>query len=362
MATDTMVITLSAEPQVDPRQELMALLGAAGGVSTQDGYVPSQTTAAAAFAGGRAADQVPVRVEYREPLLDACRASVYGGLIAETQDDQGNARPGRALGKMRRYTLPGDGMLAFKDASGRVVEQVTGVPLRVKPYRQLWGKNAHTGKMVPKCASLDHQWGYGDPGGDCEICPAKPYQGRGFDYCRSKTRVYLVGKSNDAPVIFELTAMAREGLEDLGDWCRANKWPLHRTVIRLGLTEHPRQMGDFRSALAQVTLVGVLPADAEVDAAAALANEALDLMERAWMFDIRDSVNFRPGGDASRLDSTQFESDRALPARVRPVLDEAAVVVEAPAPPVAEPPVPVAPTPDPFAPDGDDDADDELAF
>ena len=259
-------------------------------------------------------------------------------------------------------------MLAFKNAEGKVVEQVTGVPIRIKPYRLLWGRNEE-GKLRPKCGSLDHEWGEGNPGGHCDVCALAEYQGRDADNCRSKTRLYLVGRGGDnpEPAVFDLTAMCREGLEPLSDWCLANDWPLYQTVIRLSLEPHPRQMGEFRSALAKVTLVGVLPGDDELDEAMLRANAALELMERSWLRDLADWASPRAGGDYARFDSTRHVLGSARRYE-RPVLDEPAVR-QAPAsgdaaPGYVEYDDPFGPAPAGGGPDlaGGEGDDDDLAF
>ena len=325
--------------KADPRAELLALTSDGAPVALTSGYA--------------APDALPTRDDLAETVIRLGQPSVWKGVVARGVDQGGNIQPGRALSCLQKYSLAGDGLLAFKGADGRVVERATGVPLRIKPYRMLWGERDN--RLLPLCASTDHILGRGNPGGECDVCPFTTYQGRGAPYCRSKSRLYMVGKGRDEPAIFDLTAMTREGLQSLDEWCRLYQVPPHRTVITLSLETHPRQMGDYKSTLLKVELVGLLPDTPDLGAAADYANYCLERMEEAWAMDIGDRSK---SGAPSVVDSTRgrptatLSPPRPLPELPAPTPETATLTAD----PETGAPVAVADDrgyEEPFLPEGD---------
>ena len=185
---------------------------------------------------------LPPREEFAHSVMRGCSQGNLEAVLAECETQDGRPAPGMFLTKLPTLRLGGDGLCAFKRADGQVVSELTGVIVRAKPYRMLWHVNGE--KMRPGCASPDSMVGIGDPGGECRGCPEKIYRGREVQYCRSKTRLYVVLANGESPTVIELTAMAREGLKGAFDYAKLHGVPHYQTVFTMGLKLHPRNRQD----------------------------------------------------------------------------------------------------------------------
>ena len=260
-------------------------------------------------------DELPSHAEFAYAVMRACSHEALAERLAACQDESGNLAPGLFIQNIETLKLGGNGQRAFNAADGQVVPEITGVVLRSKAYRMLWDRRSKD-DVRPACASADSAWGYGNPGGDCDTCSAKVYQGKEISYCRSKTRLYMV-RPDASLVILDLTAMAREGLRGYLDYCRQYGWPYHQVAVKFTLNLHPRNRADAqglnRATILAWQPIARLPVVDGYAQAIDFAQTVLSTAEGEWAIDIG-----KIGAQASSLDTDDYQAPPAVAAGTAP--------------------------------------------
>ena len=130
---------------------------------------PTQTPAQALITASR--EDLPFDDRYYRAVMTACEDASFAEVMAAAVDRDGMPAPGRFLNNLPQFKLAGNGIAAWQSPDDKAVTEFVGVPIRIKPYRVLWGDAG--GKLMPRCASVDGYEGQGDPGGECDGCPEK---------------------------------------------------------------------------------------------------------------------------------------------------------------------------------------------
>ena len=226
----------------------------------------------------------------RIAVMDACSMLSLADFYNRSTDADGNVQPGRFLSVMPRYTVLGGGTHSLKRVQdGNTTNELTGVIVRLAPYRVLYGRKVDDIRYAPSCASLNLVHGTGDPGQACQSCPKAAYINRDTPWCRHKSRMYLVLRESAELALVDLTAMSREGLDPFMNWCKQHRLDASSMLVKLKLSAHPRspQTGNNQSSLVSVR-PGAFVDRGSDDYRQALAqvNRVLATAEAAWLSDI----------------------------------------------------------------------------
>lgn len=240
--------------------------------------------------------------EANEAVRRQCSAESLEAVYHSALDDDGLPAPGRMLMQFNRLTLPGgDNQRYWRWSDGSGAEtSIIGVPIRLQPYRVLWGRETSKGTKAPSCGSVDDAYGFGVPGGSCAECAFAKYR-EGSERCAKKSRLYLATGKSGRLTMMDLTAMPRQGLVSLVKWATANRLVLPQLVIRFWLDKHPRPMSGARYTQLIVKWEPVGIADDRTDAYRAIVHNADQILaeaEEEWLYDIATSQN-RGSGPAS---------------------------------------------------------------
>ena len=260
--------------RADPRHQLAAMFG----IGQEEGGLAMPTPA-----------DLPAHEEYAHAVIRGCSADAVTELLRQCVDSAGKPAPGQFIQRLETLKLGGNGQRAFNLANGEVMPEISGVIVRVKSYRQLWDRRGKD-DIRPGCASADSRWGFGRPGGECETCPEKVYRGKDIQYCRSKSRLYLVQRAGELPTVLELTAMAREGLRGYLDYCGMHGVPYSQLAVTLRLNLHPRNRPDEKGLNRATILawqpIARIPATDGYSEALDFIQTVLSTAEAGWAMDI----------------------------------------------------------------------------
>ena len=240
----------------------------------------------------------------REAVLKACSMEALHDIYRRSVDNNGQSQPGRFLSVLPRYTIMGGGTHSLKRAhDGATFNELVGVIIRLAPYRVLYGRPVAGDRMAPSCASLDSKQGYGEPGGGCLSCPQTIFENRDTPWCRSKSRLYIALRQTSELAVIDLTAMSREGLDDLLQWSGQHQADVRDYCVRLKLRDHPRSpaTGNNRTSLPVFGGAVVNDGSPEYRQALEQAAELLTYAEGAWLDDIRRSSDGGGGREPARI-------------------------------------------------------------
>lgn len=102
---------------------------------------------------------------------------------------------------------------AIEGDDTETVKTFSGVILYHHPIQSYYKKTYTGGKEKPDCASMDGEFGRGNPGGECAACPLNKFGTgvNGSKACKEKHRLYLLKKGEIFPMILDLpTTSVRE--------------------------------------------------------------------------------------------------------------------------------------------------------
>ena len=270
--------TIEMRKRSDPRDALLNVFGTQGAAPE----APDKALIT------MSPESLPRLDAYTKAVLDACEDASLAEVMAAAVDADGAPAPGRFINMLPTYRLNANGLAAWSAPGDAVATEFTGVPIRVKPYRLYWSDEG--GKLRPSCASIDGFTGEGDPGGECKGCPAAKYVDSDTQYCKAKTRLYMASPEYPSPVVFDLTAMTREGLRPLAKW--AGQWDiaLSHLVVKIKLVKHSRKgPSGWASTLLVCEPVGIAGRPGyDYSHAIRRVGSLLDLGEQAWAADIAD--------------------------------------------------------------------------
>ena len=233
-----------------------------------------------------------VQLKAAELVKKQCSEQGFQALFDRAVDQDGAAAPGRVLSPPAIETLRmmGDGALAWKTNSGAVVNEFNGVPVRLSDYRVYWGRTTANGRPAPSCGSVKDDIGFGDPGGDCAVCPKTEYLGPDAPpRCRSKSRLYLAAGKGESVVLMDLTAMPRQGFDGLVKEARLRGYNFDQLAVKFWLEEHPRPPAgtNYKLAILRWSVLGLADdGTPEYQDAIANANEVLEMAEESWLNDV----------------------------------------------------------------------------
>lgn len=109
-----------------------------------------------------------------------------------------------------RIKIPAGGGLSWEIPTISGVDttrEIIGIPVYQTMMRSYWSTPDPVEGTPPDCSSPDAKFGFGDPGGDCEICPlaqfASAHNGRG-QACKIRRMLFVLREDDTIPVLISL--------------------------------------------------------------------------------------------------------------------------------------------------------------
>lgn len=172
-------------------------------------------------------------------------------------DNLGN--DGIQANKLDRVKIPSGGSPVFTISTVEgedAVKTMTGVVVGWRDNRGYWAKSIDEdgGGKPPLCFSPDGRNGYGDPGGECAVCPYSQFQGDEKPKCKSTVPVYFLEVGKVIPSILQLPVSS---LQVFKSYCRrlANEALFYWAVeTEVGLVKAKNATGiDYSEATFRLT-------------------------------------------------------------------------------------------------------------
>lgn len=152
--------------------------------------------------------------------------------------------------KFQRIKIPGGGTLQFEmpsdDPDNPVYSKtIEGVIIYNHPASAYWPEGAeYDDNVSPLCSSVDGKTGYGDPGGDCNLCPWNQY-GTGTDAkgnpskgkaCKNMRHLYILQNGEYMPVLLALPPTSLKAFNDFMNVAFiTRRRPTWGSVVQIGL-------------------------------------------------------------------------------------------------------------------------------
>lgn len=182
------------------------------------------------------------------------------GSVAEVQELINDALGGGQLGfqDIPSVGMPSGGSQFFEvpTLGGQVepVRTITGVIIFRHMRRAYWSDPEPQDGASPDCASPDGETGYGDPGGDCSVCPLAQFgsspKGNNAQACTQRNPLYLVTPDALLPLRVNVGPTSIQAVRSyaIGLLNQARK-PMHAVVTQLGLEKTTNKGGQDYSRL-----------------------------------------------------------------------------------------------------------------
>jgi hypothetical protein len=181
-----------------------------------------------------------------------------GTALAAVQQAMG---PGESLSfdLLERAKIPAGGGKAWNLDDGAETE-LEGILVLRQPVRAYWkvSFDESGGGAPPDCASLDNQYGVGDPGGDCTTCPLAEFgsavdekgESKAGQACKQLTRMFLLRTDSVLPMFISLPPSSYKEAQKYTVMLAAKAVPYHRVITKIGL-QAAKSSGGINYAKAQ---------------------------------------------------------------------------------------------------------------